>query len=188
MERKKIWKKAGNVLFIAVLLLLLFNGTAKSWMLQRLMDLGLFQANIKEEPAATAAPAFSYLDANGTIVSTGALKGKVVFINFWATWCLPCKAEMPSLHALYQQFKNDERVVFLFLSEDDALGTAKTYLKAKQLDMPVTARSGNIAREIFSGTLPTTLILDKAGRMVYRHEGVARYDAPAFIEQLRALL
>lgn len=187
-RKKKIRSWVTNGLFIAAMLLLIFSSGAKSWILQRLMDVGLFKAKIKTEQTATVATAFSVTDTAGNEMSTEALKGKVVFINFWATWCPPCKAEMPSLQKLYNQFKNDERVVFLFLNEDDNAQTAITYLKKNNYNLPVSRRAGGIPNEIFSGSLPTTLILDKEGRVVYRHQGVASYDSKAFIAQLEALL
>ncbi|MBB1286397.1 TlpA family protein disulfide reductase [Flavisolibacter sp. BT320] len=178
----------GNLLFLGLLLLLLFNPSAKAWLLQQLLAVGLFKAEIKKEAPAINTPAFSFRNERGEVVSTSDLEGRVVFINFWATWCPPCRAEMPALQELYKQFASDNRIVFLFLSEDEDLEKAKTYWQKNRFTMPLLSVSGNVPVEIYSGTLPTTVVLNKEGKIVFKQEGIARYNTTAFYEQLRSLL
>ena len=191
-RKKNYFSNAINVVWVAVLLLFLFSSDAKSWLLQQLVTMGLFKAEIKQENAnsnvAPAITAFSVQDSAGQIFSTNDLKGKVVFINFWATWCPPCRAEMPSLNQLYTLLKDDQRFVFLFVSEDDNLAKAKEYLNQKSFSIPLYSRSSNLPNEVFDGTLPTTIVLNKEGQLVMKHEGLAGYNTEAFIEQLKALL
>ena len=191
-RKKNYFSNAINVVWVAVLLLFLFSSDAKSWLLQQLVTMGLFKAEIKQENAnsnvAPAITAFSVQDSAGQIFSTNDLKGKVVFINFWATWCPPCRAEMPSLNQLYTRLKDDQRFVFLFVSEDDNLAKAKEYLTQKSFSIPLYSRSSNLPNEVFDGTLPTTIVLNKEGQLVMKHEGLAGYNTEAFIEQLKALL
>lgn len=155
----------GNLLFFGLLLLLLFNPSAKAWLLQQLLAVGLFKAEIKKEAPALNTAAFSFRNERGEVVSTSDLEGKVVFINFWATWCPPCRAEMPALQELYKQFAGDERIVFLFLSEDEDPEKAKAYWQKNGFTMPLLSSIGNVPAEIFSGTLPTTLVLNKEGKL-----------------------
>lgn len=187
---KTILKKAANILFFALLLFFIFSSDAKSWVMQQLISVGLFKAEIKKEADNLSLndTVFSFTDAAGRTMSTTALKGKVVFINFWATWCPPCRAEMPSLNALYNKLKDDSRFVFLFINEDEDLSKAKTYLQKNAFTMPVTTRSGVVPSQLFSGTLPTTLVLNKEGNVVLKHEGMAGYNTAAFIQQLKELL
>ena len=191
-RKKNYFSNAINVVWVAVSLLFLFSSDAKSWLLQQLVTMGLFKAEIKQENAnsnvAPAITAFSVQDSAGQIFSTNDLKGKVVFINFWATWCPPCRAEMPSLNQLYTRLKDDQRFVFLFVSEDDNLAKAKEYLTQKSFSIPLYSRSSNLPNEVFDGTLPTTIVLNKEGQLVMKHEGLAGYNTEAFIEQLKALL
>lgn len=190
-NKKRVVKIAANVLFYSLLLVLVFNSDAKSWMLKQLLSTGLFKAEIKKGEATTVSahtPSFFYTDATGTQWSTADLKGKVVFINFWATWCPPCRAEMPSLNALYQKFKDDDRFVFLFVNEDEDVAKAKAYLQKEDFAFPFVASTGDVPVAVFSGTLPTTVVLDKEGRVVLKHEGMARYNTGEFIEQLKSLL
>ena len=188
---KRLLRKAGNVLFFGLLLLLLFHPDAKAWVLRQFMAAGLFRPSIEKQDAtnpASEAASFSFRDEKGNIISTAGLKGKVVFMNFWATWCPPCRAEMPALNDLYKQFSNESGIVFLFLNEDSDPAKASAYLRKNGFDMPLSTTAGRVPPAIYSGTLPTTVILDKEGNMVYRNEGLARYNSRAFILQLKALL
>ncbi len=118
MEVKNIFTKIkrnwGNILFYVAILIFIFSPGAKAWLLQRVISTGLFNAEIKnEQPANIATPTFSFTDSNGIRVTSAELKGKVVLINFWASWCPPCRAEMPSLNKVYLTLRNDSRYCFL---------------------------------------------------------------------------
>ncbi len=190
-NQNKIIQTLGNLLFFGILLLIIINPNAKAWMLKQLMTVGLFKAEIKNERpvnGSTTHLSFDYRDVNGSTHSIAGLKGRVVFINFWATWCPPCLAEMPSLDALYRQMKADDRVVFLFINEDENDETAKEYLAKKGYEIPLQTAAGNIPSEFFSGTLPTTIILNKEGAVAMKQEGLANYKNQAFLKQLKMLL
>jgi thiol-disulfide isomerase/thioredoxin len=185
---RSIWSKLGNLAFIGALVLLLFNSDAKAWVLRQMMAVGLFNAELNKEAVAASKPmTFRYLNADGSESSTADLEGKVVFINFWATWCPPCVAEMPSLNALYEKLKDDPGIVFLFINEDDDYSKAAAYLKAKGFSLPLVRRQGQVPKEIFSGTLPTTVVLNKKGQIVLTEEGLANYNTTEFVNQLKAL-
>lgn len=192
IDKKKWLRIMGNILFYGAILVLLTNPAAKGWFLQQLMAVGLFKAEIKKETPATnilqEATAFSFRDEKGAVVSTADLKGKVVFINFWATWCPPCIAEMPSLVKLYEQFRDNDQFVFVFINEDEEVAKAETFLQKKGYSLPLMTRNGSIPADIYSGTLPTTVILNKEGKIVFKHEGLANYNSTSFINQLKALL
>lgn len=191
-RNKSIVNKVWNVVFFAGLIVFIFNTDAKAWVLRQLVSVGIFNAKMEKDAAAKStsldAASFSFSGVGGVVRSTTDLKGKVVFINFWATWCPPCRAEMPSLNALYNEFREDERFVFLFINEDDDLAKAQQYLKENGFNVPLVTRTGNVPAELYSGTLPTTLVLNKEGAVVLKHEGVAGYNTPRFKQQLRDLL
>jgi len=95
---------------------------------------------------------------------------------------------MPSLNKLYQQLRQDERFAFVFINEDDDAQPGIQYLSANHFDLPFYQSFGYVPSAIFSGTLPTTVVLDKRGNIVMKHQGMARYDTDAFVKQLKALL
>lgn len=183
-------KNAVTILLTGFALVLFLSPGAKGWVLQRLVSVGLFNADIKKEgiknqPATTS---FLYTNEAGVSSSTADLKGKVVFINFWASWCPPCQAEMPSIEALYKNLGKDDRFVFLFINEDDDKLKAKNYLAKHQYTIPLHSRSGSMPNEIYSGSLPTTIVINKEGTIVLKKEGMGGYDTDEFIQQLKDLL
>jgi thiol-disulfide isomerase/thioredoxin len=188
--KKELKKRWLSILFYALIIVFLFSPDAKSWLLKQVVSTGLLKAEIKKDSDKNTSEAvtFSYTDAKGEPATTADLKGKVVFINFWASWCPPCRAEMPSLENLYQKFKDDDRFVFLFMNEDEDKNKAIEYLEKNSFTIPLFYSSGNVPREIFSGSLPTTIVLDKEGKIVLKHQGMAGYDTEGFIRQLKELL
>lgn len=183
----KIKKNWGSILFYAILLIFIFSPGAKAWLLRQVISTGFFKAEIKkEQPANIAAPAFSFTDSNGMPVTSAELKGKVVLINFWASWCPPCRAEMPSLNKLYNTLRNDNRIVFLFVNEDEDISKGINFIKNNNYTIPFYQPNA-VSPEIFGGTLPTTIVLDKEGKIVLKHEGIADYDNEEFIRQLKEL-
>jgi thiol-disulfide isomerase/thioredoxin len=183
-------KRGVSILLFGFLLVMIFSPDAKSWLLQQLVSTGLFKAEIKKEGVSNIPENTSFLftNAEGKTTSTNGLKGKVVFINFWASWCPPCRAEMPSVVALYKQLQNDDRFVFLFMNEDEDKTKAIQYLEKNHFTIPLYNRSGEVPNEIFSGTLPTTIVINKDGKVVLKHQGMAGYNTEAFMKQLKELL
>ncbi len=185
-------KRAVSGLLILLLLILIFNPNAKAFLLKQLISTGLFSAEIEKNNTNNynypVNAYFNFTDSEGKLISTTDLKGHVVFINFWASWCPPCRAEMPSLESLYKKLKNDDRFVFVFINEDEDKTKAKNYLEEYHYTFPLSASSGNVPNELFNGSLPTTVVINKEGKIVLKHEGMAGYDTEAFIVQLKELL
>ena len=176
---KKIFNKGNiiNVLLIGIFLALIFVPSAKALMIRGLMEIGLFRPSV-ESPAETATPALAkdlsgikFKDVNGKVVDLGSLKGKVIFLNFWATWCPPCLAEMPSVNKLYERFKEDEDVVFILVDADSDFVKAQKYMDRKGYKLPVYQVASNIPEVVFKGSLPTTVVFDKLGRLAYNESG-----------------
>lgn len=186
---KHLIKRIVNILLIAFLIFIIITPNGKVWLLQQFISVGLFKAEIKKNTIQDLSvnSSFSFTDLNGNTNNTTNLKGKVVFINFWASWCPPCRAEMPSLNELYKKFKNDTSFVFLFINEDDDKAKAVSYIKNNHFSFPIFYTSGNVPEEVFKGTLPTTIVINKEGKIVFQHEGLAGYNEDSFIRQLKEL-
>lgn len=188
----KKWFSFSNISTIALaifILLMIFNPNLKAHVIQVLMKVGFFQPDISEvseRNLETIQPS-QFTDIKGQTINVADLKGKVVFINFWATWCPPCIAEMPSINRLYLKYKDQADVVFLIVDVDGKIVESNDFMMKRSFNLPLFIPAGHIPKIYFSGTLPTTVILDKSGNLAFKHIGVADYsspDVPALIDQL----
>jgi len=113
--------------------------------------------------------------ASGERIAISQIKEKVLFINFWATWCPPCIAEMPSINELYRQTATDD-VAFLMISTDEDFSKAKAFVQRKEFDFPIYQLKSGVPSVLQSRVLPTTFIVGKDGKIVVKHQGMADYN------------
>jgi len=111
-------------------------------------------------------------DVEGRTISTAALKGKVVIVNFWATWCPPCRAEIPDLVALQEKYKDQLQIIGIS-DDDDPPAVVKQWADAHGMNYPIVMATPEL-RKVFVGVraLPTSFILDRESKMVIRHVGM----------------
>jgi thiol-disulfide isomerase/thioredoxin len=120
---------------------------------------------------------FSVTDLNGKTLPMRDLKGKVIFLNLWATWCGPCRVEMPSIQKLYDSVDKD-KVVFVMLSLDQANQTAKIrqYVSEKQFSFPVYQPASSLPSLLRVKMIPSTFIIAPDGIVRTKKSGMANYD------------
>lgn len=194
MEDIKKWiKKNGSTAFFAVLLVvLLVSPDAKAWLMRQVASTGLLNSNISESKEMNSSTplyaGFMLKNEDGTAINTADLKGKVIFINFWASWCPPCRAEFPSIQEFYEKYRNHPDMVFLTVNLDDNPELGKAYLKQKNFTIPFITSAGAIPKDLYSGSLPTTVVLDKKGKIRLHHQGLADYSKDSFYAQIDELL
>jgi peroxiredoxin len=137
----------------------------------------------------STAPNFSLEDLKGKKFDSKNLKGKVVFLNFWATWCGPCKEEMPSMEALWQQFKGKD-FVFLGISVDyEGRKPVKEFIERRRYTFPVLLDPKCEILDLYKVKgIPTTFIIDKKGRMIGRAVGPRNWKNPEVISLLNLLI
>lgn len=111
---------------------------------------------------------------NANDLNLNELKGNVIFINYWATWCAPCIAEMPSIQSLYNDYKN--KIIFVFITSDSKIKTTEFYQK-NNYSLPTYNLASEIAPEISTTSLPTTFIVDKNGKLALRGTGVSNWNS-----------
>jgi len=111
-------------------------------------------------------------DVDGVPISTASLKGKVVIVNFWATWCPPCRAEIPDLIALQNKYKGQLQIIGIS-DDDDPPATVKKWAAEHKMNYPIVMATDDL-RKAFSGVaaLPTSFIIDRESRLVMRHVGM----------------
>lgn len=184
-------KNIFNGILILLFLALIFVPSAKALVLEGLMKAGFFNPDKEDfktaDSAVTDLSSIQFKDIQGKTIDLGDLKGKVIFLNFWATWCPPCLAEMPAVNKLYENFKNDAGVVFILADADGDLKKSQQFMDRKKYGLPVYAVSTAVPDLIFQGSLPTTLVFDKEGRISYKESGAANYADPKFIAFINKL-
>src|SRR6267378_1813677 len=133
-----------------------------------------------------AAPEFKLDSIDGKPLSLATARGKVVLLNFWATWCGPCRAEIPDLIALQQKYKDQLQIIGLTVDDDDA-SMVKQVVAEEHINYPVAMSSPEV-RIQYGGVsaLPTLFVLDAQGRIVQKHEGLR--DPALYETEIRALL
>jgi peroxiredoxin len=141
------------------------------------------------EKEGMAAPNFTLKNLDGEDVSLSQFRGKYVLVNFWATWCGPCKIEMPSLEALYQRFKN-KKFALLAISNDMFGSTVvKPFIKANNLNFSILLDQRLKASNAFGVTsLPSTFMIDPEGKIIGALFGAEDWATPSNILYFENLL
>jgi peroxiredoxin len=130
------------------------------------------------------APDFSLVDLTGKTWVLSELKGQVVFINFWATWCPPCMEELPSMQKLYEKIPKD-RFKMLALLNKDKPAVANFLANQNGFTMPILDDSQNFTGSQYGLTgLPETFIIDKQGVIRKKVIGPAKWDSPGAVEMI----
>jgi len=176
-----------SILLFSLFLFVFFNADARSFVSQQLLKTGLFAPKIEEEKNNIISTAdILFRNAAGETFSLKSLEGKVVFINFWATWCPPCVAEMPSIQKLYDEI-GKQNIVFLMVDVDNQLKRSQKFMAKHGFTMPLYTPASEIPSNILDGSIPTTLILDKKGRKALLHSGMGNYADKDLVAYLREL-
>ena len=157
--------------------------------LQRvLLWTGLMTPDIEMNPGEikTARYNMPMISLDGESYSLADFKGKTIFLNFWATWCPPCIAEMPNIQALYEDVASDS-IAFVMVSLDEEPEKARAYMARKEYTMPVYFLAGPKPGVFNSTVVPTTYVISPDGQIVSERRGMANYNTDEFRTFLRGL-
>jgi peroxiredoxin len=135
------------------------------------------------------APGFSLQSSDGQQVSLASLKGKVVMVNFWATWCVPCRQEMPHLQALYDRYNSlGFELLAVNVEKNNAEG-ARKWLEERPVTFPVLFDPNNEVTKLYKvQTMPSTVLVARDGTMRFIHHGYKPGYESEYQTQVRALL
>jgi thiol-disulfide isomerase/thioredoxin len=146
-----------------------------------------------EFPTAAQKPVYGPADMRWTFqtldgkpVTLADYRGKVVFLNFWATWCGPCVEELPNIRKLQETVKNDA-IAFVLVSDEDR-ATIETFAKKKPMALPVFHAEGKSPPLFATNGIPTTFIIDPAGTVVFKYVGAAQWNHATAVTFLRGLM
>jgi cytochrome c biogenesis protein CcmG/thiol:disulfide interchange protein DsbE len=134
-------------------------------------------------------PSLNLEDLKGTKVDLKGFKGKVIFLNFWATWCGPCKEEMPSMEAFYQRFK-DRNFIFLTFSVDyEGPKPVREFIAKNRYTFPVFVDQKSEALDIFEVTgISTTFVIDKQWKLLGKDIGPRNWTSSEIVSYLTQLI
>ncbi|WP_209330396.1 TlpA family protein disulfide reductase [Lunatimonas salinarum] len=182
MEWKKEAKSWGIVL--GTFAILYFTGLITPIMggLQSLiLSTGLIKPKVTLENKEQQAFDFSgqFLDTDGDRVGLSQYRGKTLFINLWATWCPPCRAEMPHISELYMKV-NGDNVAFLMIALDDDFEKSKKFVSEKGFSFPIIHAAYGLNPSLRSQAIPTTLVVSPEGKIVFYQEGMSNFDTKEF--------
>jgi len=137
----------------------------------------LLTGSVEAFQAKKKAPAFSLKTSQGTTVDLKKLKGKLVLVNFWATWCGPCRAEIPAFIDMYEQYKDKGLEIVGISVDDNGWSEVKPFVEKYKINYPVVLDNGSVARAYGNiSAIPTTFIVDKEGNLVDRHIGLMKRE------------
>lgn len=189
-EKRSIWQKGGDILFWLLIILFLIPGPRKVIVtnLNRVLLHVKAPRLINEDKQEV----LSDLDYNWVLAwgenepfYFSDLRNQVVLLNFWATWCGPCVAEMPELQSLYKKY--GDRMAFVLVSNEKP-EVVEAFMKKNQYQMPVFYLASEAPGPLAFSAFPTTFIISRDGRVVSKKTGAANWDSKATEKILEELL
>ena len=148
-----------------------------------LLNLGI---SVAKSPLDTIE--FQLEDLQGTTKSLSSYRGKVVFLNFWATWCGPCRSEMPSMQRLYDVLK-DEGFEIVAVNLQESAHQVKRFLDEEKLTFPVLLDKDGYTGSVYGArSIPTTYLIDREGKIFARAIGAREWDSPEIMSVFRDIL
>jgi thiol-disulfide isomerase/thioredoxin len=150
-------------------------------------DKGTTEESSQREAAMAKAPDFSLPDLEGNTVKFSDFKGKVVLVDFWATWCGPCKMEIPHLVALHREYKDRGFEVIGIALDNGGAGVVEPFARKNAISYSVVIGNREVATA-FGGltAIPTAFLIDRSGNIVQKYVGYT--DKAVFEEQIKQLL
>jgi len=143
----------------------------------------------KKSAVGYLAPDFSLRNLKGNYQSLDSFSGQVVVLNFWATWCVPCRVEMPSFEKLYRRYRSEGVTVLAVTLDKNSEQNIKSFIEEYELSFPVLLdEEGKVERLYPSMTIPFTYVIDRDGRIVARVDGAKNWESNETFEAIEYLL
>jgi thiol-disulfide isomerase/thioredoxin len=137
-------------------------------------------ADVKTAQAAISLPSFKIIDLKGRAFNLADFRGKKIFVNLWASWCPPCRAEIPSIEKLYGKIDKN-KAAFVMLSLDNDFATAALFATNNKLTTPVYYPAENLPALFNVQGIPATFIFDEKGNLIKRMDGGDDYNTSAYL-------
>jgi len=131
---------------------------------------------------------FELKDLSGKTVSLEKLKGKVVFVDFWATWCPPCRASIPAVESLYEKYKDDDNICFIGINLSEDKETVSKFVKQEGINYSVLLSDKKVIADYKIRSIPSFFIIDKDGNIINRYLGYRPGLETQWEEDIKGLL
>lgn len=183
-KKKKNW--VSNLIFAGVLFILFFTplGTQVKVMVNRIFAFSPTMESVDDQESIVGQHWFLN-DEQGQEVSFDEFKGKVILVNFWATWCPPCIAEKPSFQKLYDDYK--DKVVFMFVTSEES-DRVKAFKAKHGYTLPVYYPLSKPPASMESRSIPASFVIDKKGNIVVKKFRAANWNSESFRATLDELI
>lgn len=185
---KKISKQQrNNIIFVGIIILLIIPQTRMPLQVLLHKGLALFGTSVIDEDDRERInfEDWNLTELQGNTLNFKTIQGEVIFVNFWATWCPPCVAEMSSLQELYASY--NERVRFLFISNEEP-ETIQKFMNKNGYDFKVYIPQSTYPEVFDVRSIPRTFLIDKNDEIVIDKKGAANWNSSAVRKQLDLLL
>jgi thiol-disulfide isomerase/thioredoxin len=187
--KKKSWfGKTSDILFILLLIALLIPASRReirTFMSGLLASSPSVIADDKQPSLSAADYQWTFADMNGQEFRLADFEGKPVFLNFWATWCPPCIAEMPDIQDLYDKF--GQKAAFILVSDEDP-EVVQAFMNRKGFNMPVYRHQYAVPEVFASSSIPVTFILSAEGKVLIRKTGAAKWNSSSMVNLMNELI
>ena len=175
------------IIFIGAILFLLEHFTETPISIADIQTKNIF--NEKKSSVGYFAPSFKLRNIKGNYESLDSYRGEVVVLNFWATWCAPCRIEMPSFEKLYRRYRSEGVTVLAITLDKNSENKIKSFVDEYGLSFPILLdEKGEVERLYPSMTIPFTYIIDRQGRIVARVDGAKNWESSETFEAIEYLL
>lgn len=187
LKSKEFYKNVAFVAFLGILFFTPAGREVKLWMSKlRVMVLNpSIESNDNQQQLSKFDYEWKLVDNKGKQVELSDFSGKVILLNYWATWCPPCIAEMPSLQNLYNDY--GDKMVFIFLTSDDKQKVDK-FMDKRSFTLPVYYQQSKAPSKLFTNSLPTTYLIDQNGKILIEEVGASDWNGKAMRSILDKLL
>ncbi len=190
-KKKSLFSKISDIFFIVFLVALIIPSSRTEVMAGiNFLKAKVIPPKVNEEIIAQLSDTdFSWqlIDTENNTVLLSDFKGKVIYINFWATWCGPCIGEMPEIQTFYDKFKDNENVAFIVASTED-LDVIQKFIADKGYTFPVYSIKSQVPTVMEYNTIPTSFLINKDGGIVLHHTGVAKWGGEKMERTVNSLL
>ncbi len=193
MRNKSARGKITDILFVVLIVALIVPGSrlAIGGFINRVKSMIIQPSLIETKDRQTVADGefnWELASLEGDRINLADYRGKVIFLNFWATWCPPCVGEMPGIQKLYDTFKSNSNVAF-FLVTGEQPGDVQSFIDKKGYSLPVFTAENQSPQIFHSKTIPVTFVISKSGKIIIKETGAVNWGGSkmkGIIEQLAA--